>query len=82
MSNLCFCIWWDMPVTWCILVRSGREMSMLGWDWYGFNKRRTGTRYIELVFLHKMGYAGHVVHSGTSRSRNIDALFLMLRVDW
>jgi hypothetical protein len=26
-----------------------------------------------------MGSVGHVVHSGASRARNIDALFLMLR---
>jgi hypothetical protein len=39
---------------------------MLGWDSYGFDKRRTGTRYVELVFLHLVGYAGHVVHFGAS----------------
>jgi hypothetical protein len=31
------------------------------------------------VFLHQVGSAGHVVYSGLSRPRNVDALFLMLR---
>jgi hypothetical protein len=25
---------------------------MLGWDWYEYDKKRTGARYAELVFLH------------------------------
>jgi hypothetical protein len=33
----------------------------------------------ELVFLHPVGSAGHVVHSCSSRAQNVDALFLMLR---
>jgi hypothetical protein len=28
-----------------------------------------------------MGFAGHVVHSGASRSRNLNALFFMLMLD-
>jgi hypothetical protein len=36
------------------------------------------TLYAELMFLHPVGYAGHVVHSGASRPRNIDSLFFML----
>jgi hypothetical protein len=41
---------------------------MLRWDWYGFDKKRIGTRYTELVFLHPVGYAGHVVHSAVSEA--------------
>jgi hypothetical protein len=51
---------------------------MLGWDWYGFNKKRTGTRYTELMFLHLEGSAGHVVHSGVSGAQNVDALFFKM----
>jgi hypothetical protein len=25
---------------------------MLGWDWYGYNKKPVRTRYSEIVFLH------------------------------
>jgi hypothetical protein len=39
---------------------------MLVWDWYGFHKKRVGTRYTKLMFSHPVGYTGHVVHSGAS----------------
>jgi hypothetical protein len=48
---------------------------------YGFHKMHTGTRYGKLVFLHPVGYAGHVVHSSASRVCNVDELFFMLRWD-
>jgi hypothetical protein len=54
---------------------------ILGWDLYGFDKKRFGTRYAELVFLHLVGSAGHVVHSGASRAQNIDTLFSKLGWD-
>jgi hypothetical protein len=41
---------------------------MLGWDWYGFDKKRAGTRYAELLFLHLVGSVGHIMHSGASEA--------------
>jgi hypothetical protein len=41
---------------------------MSGWDQYGFDIKRTETRYTELVFLHSMGSTGHIVHSGASEA--------------
>jgi hypothetical protein len=38
-----------------------------------------GTRYVELMFLHPVRFAGHIVHSCASRERNVDALFFTLR---
>jgi hypothetical protein len=40
-----------------------------------FIKKRAGTRYAKIVFLHPVRSAGHVVHAGASRARNIDAPF-------
>jgi hypothetical protein len=54
---------------------------MLGWDRYGFHKNCAGTRYVELLFLHPMGYAGHIVHLGASGERIVDTLFFKLRWD-
>jgi hypothetical protein len=51
---------------------------MLGWDRYRFDKKHAVTRYAELVFLHLVGVVGHVVHSGASGERNLDALFFVL----
>jgi hypothetical protein len=48
---------------------------MLRWDWYWFHKKRTEASYIEFVFLHSVGTAGHVVYSGASGVRNIDTIF-------
>jgi hypothetical protein len=34
---------------------------MLKWGQFSFQKKRTGRRYAELVFLHPVGPAGRVV---------------------
>jgi hypothetical protein len=54
---------------------------MLGWDRYRFDEKCVGTRYTEVVFLHPVGYAGLIVHSGASAKRIMIALFFMLRWD-
>jgi hypothetical protein len=46
---------------------------------YEFHKKHTGTRYAKLVFLHPLGSVGHVVHSGASGLRNVNAQIFMLR---
>jgi hypothetical protein len=48
---------------------------MLRWYWYGFYKKCVGTRNVELVYLHLMGYAGHVVHSGVSMCKTVTHYF-------
>jgi hypothetical protein len=53
---------------------------MLRWDRYGFDKKRSGTRYAKFVFLHLVGFAGQVVHSGASAAQNINTLFFHARV--
>jgi hypothetical protein len=45
---------------------------------YGFDKKRTMARYVDLVFLHLVFSSGQIVHSGASGARNNDALFFML----
>jgi hypothetical protein len=51
----------------------------LGWDRYVFDKKRVGTHYAKLVFLHPARSVGHIVHYGASGERNIEAQFFMLR---
>jgi hypothetical protein len=53
---------------------------MFRWTRCGFHKKHARTRYTELEFLHQLGSAGHVAHSGASEARNIDVLFFMLGV--
>jgi hypothetical protein len=40
------------------------------------------TCYSELVILHLVRSTGFVVHSGASRTQNVDALFFMFRWAW
>jgi hypothetical protein len=51
------------------------------WDQYGFDKKRFRARYAQLVFLHPVGSASHVVDSGASGARNDNTLFFLLRWD-
>jgi hypothetical protein len=54
---------------------------MLGWEWYGFDKKRVRPHYAKLGFLHPVGSMGQVVHSDASGACNGDALFLKLGWD-
>jgi hypothetical protein len=49
-------------------VKCQRTISHARVGQYGFHKTCTGTRYAKLVFLHSVGFAGHVVHSGASKA--------------
>jgi hypothetical protein len=49
---------------------------MHGWE-CGLSKRHNRTRDVEVVFLHPVGFAGHVVHSDASGPRNVNALFFI-----
>jgi hypothetical protein len=51
---------------------------MLKLDRYRFDKKRIRARYVKLVFLHPVGYAGHVVHSGASGAQNVETTFFMV----
>jgi hypothetical protein len=51
---------------------------MLGLARYGSHKKCIRRRYIELVFLHPVRYAGHVVHSGVSMACNVGSIFFLL----
>jgi hypothetical protein len=44
-----------------------------------FPEKYVGTHYTVVVFLHPVGSACHVVHSGASKARNVNVQFFMLR---
>jgi hypothetical protein len=54
---------------------------MLQWDQYGFDIKRVGTHYDELMFLHPAGFGVHVMHSCASGVQKVHALFFMLGWD-
>jgi hypothetical protein len=58
---------------------STHYFSGLGGPGAFFIKKHTGTRYAELVFLHLVGFAGHLVLFGALGTRIVDTLFFMLR---
>jgi hypothetical protein len=51
---------------------------MLRWARFGFDKNRTGTRYVELVCFASSGTYGSVVRFGTLGVQNVDASFSCL----
>jgi hypothetical protein len=57
------------------------QFFMLGWARHDFHKKCAGSHYAELVSLHPVGSAGHVVHSCAIGVRNVIALFFLLRWD-
>jgi hypothetical protein len=64
-------------------LRSGRETSMDCFSCSGgtdtdSTKKRVGTPYAGLMFLHPVLSAGHVVHCVAFGALNVEALFFML----
>jgi hypothetical protein len=51
---------------------------MFGWSPCGFHRKRVGTHYAELVFLHPVRSVDHLMRSGVSGAWNAEELFFML----
>jgi hypothetical protein len=84
MPNMCSCIHWDLRFTLFIPVCLGYETLMHYFSWSGgtgtdCTKKRAGTSYTELVFLHPVGSEGHLVYSAMSGAQNVDTLFFIFR---
>jgi hypothetical protein len=71
--NMCFCIRWDLRVTYCIPVRSWCETSTHYFSSSGEPgvvsiKSVLGHIILNLCVLHPVGSESHVSHSGASEA--------------
>jgi hypothetical protein len=82
--NLCFCILCNLRVSftfWCVRGAKRRcTIFRARVDPMRIPQKARMTRYDELVFLNRVGSTGHVLCSGASGPRNVDALFFMLEL--
>jgi hypothetical protein len=68
--GLCFYIWCDLDIMYCVRVRPGHEMSTEYFSCSGGpaadSKKCTGTRYTEHVILHPVQSMCDIGRSGAS----------------
>jgi hypothetical protein len=80
-SNLCFCIRVDLWVTWWVPVRSVCEILKhyfaSSMDLVRIRQNMCHDTSRRTCILKQGGSAGHVVHFGASRARNIDTQFFL-----